>query len=251
MPLVFSIITSSYNQLDNLKKIWPHIRHQSFRHMGEYEWIIADDGSTDGTVEWCKENNIKFYHKEQNTGYGLVNALNEAAKLAEGQYLVWIMGDSFPKFDFLEQLYKFATPETMLNGIRYNVDWENGDEVIAPEWRITQNPEVPWWTHNAIRIGAENGGYVMMTLNSMCMPRALWEQMGGIPTDFDGYGKMDWYMACWMYYSGYDLTLTPRAVLYHRNHEDREDTPQSGITFDKYLNEFMMRGRKKLVLEPV
>jgi len=239
----FSIITSSFNQLENLKKIKPHIDQQSFKLAGDYEWIIADDGSTDGTVEWCKRNQIKCYHKEKNTGYDLVGALNNAAKLAEGQYLVWVMGDSFPKRDFLEQLNRWVSPTRMLNGIRFDIDWKTG-QVVQPEWRVRMT-QLPWWDKNAISISGQTD-YPLMTLNSMCMPSVLWNEMGGIPTEFDGYGKMDWYMAIWTWFNGYDLLLTPRAIVYHKMHEDRQDTETSTKVFEKFLRSFIVEGRKSL-----
>lgn len=247
MPKVFSIITSSYNQLENLKKIRPHIQTQSFRLSGDFEWIIADDGSTDGTAEWCKRNNIKCYHRSKNTGYNLVPCLNEAAKLAEGKYLVWVMGDSFPKRDFLEQLYKVIDEVSMVNGIRFDTDWQTG-QVIRPEWRTRLNKSIPWWDMDAIDVTQPNA-YSLLTLNSMAMPKKCWDDMGGIPADFDGYGKMDWYMAAWMYYQGYDLRLAPKAILYHRLHEDREDTAKSTEVFEKYLKQFIVAGRKELELK--
>lgn len=241
VPKVFSIITSSYNQLDNLKKIKPYIDAQSFKLQGDFEWIIADDGSTDGTPEWCKRNHIKCYHKKKNTGYDLVGALNEAAKLAEGKYLVWVMGDSFPKRDFLDRIYDRIDEKTMVNGIRFDVDWETG-QVVRPEWRVRMAHDIPWWDVDGIKIGAEEGGYSMMTLNSMAMPKAVWDQMGGIPADFDGYGKMDWYMACYFYYHGGTLLLAPKAIVYHKLHDDREDTENSTTVFEKYLRDFIVNG---------
>lgn len=246
VPLVFSIITSSYNQLENLKRIKPHIDQQSFKLTGRYELIIADDGSTDGTVEWCKRNQIKCYHKPQNTGYDLVGALNEAAKLAEGQYLVWIMGDTFPKRDFLDQIYRRIDEKTMVNGIRFDIDWQTG-EVVRPEWRVRFN-NFNWWDDEVLDVTTDKG-YSIMTLNSMAMSRAMWERMGGIPTDFDGYGKMDWYMALWVYYNGGRLILAPKAIVYHKLHEDRPDTEKSDEVFAKYLRSFIVDGRKDFVSE--
>lgn len=232
MPL-FSVITSSYNQLENLKKILPRWERQSFQN---FEWIIADDGSNDGTVEWCEDKGLKCYHKEKNTGYDIVGALNNAAKLATGEYLVFVMGDTFPKRDFLQELTKYVSPHNMINGIRFDVNW-NTDEVIRPEWR-TWGIEL-FWQYDLIKI-PQSDGYSRMTLNSMCIPNKLWLEMGGIPTDFDGYGKMDWYMAAWMYYNGYELAIATKAIVYHKLHEDRIDTPQSTLVFRLHLDKLRL-----------
>ena len=50
-PLI-SIITSTYNAADALPYTMRSIAGQSSR---DYEWIVVDGGSTDGTVELLKE----------------------------------------------------------------------------------------------------------------------------------------------------------------------------------------------------
>jgi len=57
-----SIISPTINNLQYLKLSYDSIR----KHCGlDHEYCVADDGSTDGTIEWCKEiaehdNNFKF-----------------------------------------------------------------------------------------------------------------------------------------------------------------------------------------------
>lgn len=230
--MMFSVITSSYNQLENLKKIKPHWDKQTFT---DFEWIIADDGSDDETVRWCYESYIGWYSNQNKTGYNLVPTLNNAVKMARGKYLVFVMGDTYPKADFLEKLALIASENRLLTGIRLDIDWEN-DEVIAPEWRVKGYPSIPWWDTDFVDL-PEEINFSLMTLNSMCMPRKMWDEMGGIPEEYDGYGKMDWYMGAWAHHHGYQLMIAPRAIVYHKKHEEREDTPQSTEVFKKHLEE--------------
>lgn len=236
--MFFSIITSTFNQLENLKKIEPHIKAQAEFLHEDYEWIIADDGSSDGTPEWCRERGYKCYHKEKNTGYDLVGALNSAFLLAEGRYIVWVMGDTYPKSDFLFQLYTSIMSTDrggMFCGVRYDIDWQR-DEVISPEWRVQLNQQFPWFKHQPFEIKGHNS-FALMTLNSMCMSRADYLDMEGIPVEYTGYGKMDWYMAAWVYYHNKPLWIVPDALVYHRKHEDREDTPHNTKVFEKHIEE--------------
>lgn len=52
-----SIIIITKNQKKFLKQSIPRLLHQSYK--GSYEIIVVDSGSTDGAVEYCKEQNIK------------------------------------------------------------------------------------------------------------------------------------------------------------------------------------------------
>jgi len=172
--------------------------------------------------------------------------------LCIGEHLVFVMGDTYPKSDFLEQIDRFADQRTMLNGIRFDTDWETG-EVIRPEWRTWLNEHLPWWKVDAFRAELHRVPEVpteyfpawrLATLNSLVIPMVLWDQMGGIPDDFDGYGKMDWYMGAWVLFNGYNLVMATKAIVYHRNHEERDDSHKAGEVFEKYLKAFIVESNK-------
>lgn len=224
----FSVVTSTYNQLESLKKLKKALEAQTFQ---DFEWIIASDGSTDGTYEWAQDNNIKIYHKDKNTGYDFVGVLNNADELCEGEYIVWIMGDSWPTIGFLDQINKVVGHDRLVTGVRYNI--EDG-KIHSPEWRVQGRPEMiaedEWDVTNYPR------PWEYMTLNSMCMPAKKFREMGGIYSEYKGYGQMDWDMAAWAYYNGMKLVWANRAILNHLWHTEREDTPDNVEIFKKRLN---------------
>ena len=47
-----SILTPTYNRVSFLREAAAHVLEQSFR---DFEWIIVDDGSTDGTEEMIRK----------------------------------------------------------------------------------------------------------------------------------------------------------------------------------------------------
>ena len=48
----YSIITITFNNRDGLRKTIESVIHQTFR---DYEYIVIDGGSTDGSVDVIKE----------------------------------------------------------------------------------------------------------------------------------------------------------------------------------------------------
>lgn len=224
----FSVVTSTYNQLELLKRVKDGLDNQTFK---DFEWIIADDGSSDGTAEWCKENNITHIYQEDD-GYRLVEILNRAGMYVSGEHIVWIMADSKPRPTFLEKLNEVVSPSRMVTGLRMNVDKD--EKLIGPDWRI----------HNVIPTGGNAihikhpRPYVSMTLNTMSMPTTMWAEMGGIHPGYKGYGKMDWWMAAWAHYHGYELWWASEAVVDHIQHDNREDTKENTELFNKHIEEF-------------
>jgi glycosyltransferase involved in cell wall biosynthesis len=46
----------TYNRIDRLKQVISAIQNMT---IARYELVVADDGSSDGTAQWCRENGIK------------------------------------------------------------------------------------------------------------------------------------------------------------------------------------------------
>ena len=100
-PLI-SVITCTYNRANKLPKAYKSLCNQTFKN---FEWIISDDGSNDGTRElvesWKKEAilNIVYIYQENN---GKHIAANEARKIAKGYFDIGLDSDDFMRDDALE-----------------------------------------------------------------------------------------------------------------------------------------------------
>jgi len=222
----YSIITSTYNQLPQVKEVWKSLKKQTIQ---DFEWIIADDGSTDDTKEWHSNNKFaRWFITQDHDGYGLVKILNSAAKYASGEYIVWIMADTRPHPDFLEKLDEVVSPNRLVNGLRVNVD--NDGKFIGPDWRI--HAVIPNG-RNALQI-TNKTPWGWMTLNTMCMPTDKYKEMGGIHEGYEGYGRMDWDMAMWSHFNGMQK---PKQITPYTMREKIQKT----------ILKYLRRGMKNLV----
>lgn len=86
---VFSIIVPTLDRLEFLKRTVQSIRQQSF---SEYEIIVVDDGSRDGTSDWLAEN-VSWLRGIRQSNKGPGAARNAAARVARGQYLAFLDSD--------------------------------------------------------------------------------------------------------------------------------------------------------------
>ncbi|MBS1505290.1 MAG: glycosyltransferase [Bacteroidetes bacterium] len=75
-----SIVTPSFNMLSSLPLCCESVKDQEVIH----EHIIMDGGSTDGTVEWLREQSVSWVSERDK---GMYNALNKALNLAKGEII--------------------------------------------------------------------------------------------------------------------------------------------------------------------
>lgn len=85
-----SIITPSFNQKDFLEKTILSIINQQYSN---FELIIIDGGSTDGSVDIIKkyENYIYYWISEKDAGQ--TSAINKGLKMATGDWVCWQNSD--------------------------------------------------------------------------------------------------------------------------------------------------------------
>lgn len=100
MKPILTIHTATYNRAYILEKAYRSLQKQTEMN---FEWLITDDGSTDGTEElvdgWIKEQNpfniryIKLEHQ------GLIRAVNYAISVANGKYYFRLDSDDYLRYD--------------------------------------------------------------------------------------------------------------------------------------------------------
>lgn len=73
-----SIITINYNNVFGLKKTIESVKSQTFQ---DYEWIVIDGGSTDGSKELIEENKQYFSYWVSEPDKGIYDAMNKGTVL--------------------------------------------------------------------------------------------------------------------------------------------------------------------------
>ena len=105
---VFSLITVTLNNLEGLKKTYESVSTQTSHN---FEWIVIDGASTDGTLDFLidlqKKHDYLLYSSEEDEG--IYQAMNEGIKVAKGEYLLFLnAGDKLASPEILEKLQPFS-----------------------------------------------------------------------------------------------------------------------------------------------
>lgn len=84
--MIVSVVSGTYNRLQHLKQMVQSVRI-SIGGKIPYEVVLVDGGSSDGTIEWCRQqDDIKLI--EQGELLGGVKAFNAGAVTAAGRYVI-------------------------------------------------------------------------------------------------------------------------------------------------------------------
>jgi glycosyltransferase involved in cell wall biosynthesis len=104
-----SIITVTYNAASVLEATIQSVISQTFAN---YEYIIIDGGSTDGTLDIIQQYEKHIHYWISEPDKGLYDAMNKGLKAARGEY-VWFMnaGDEIYHHSILDQLFGKVEPD--------------------------------------------------------------------------------------------------------------------------------------------
>lgn len=173
----FSIIIPLYNKAQYVRKALESVLGQTYT---DYECIIIDDGSTDGSAEivQCIMHNAQCTMGEKirllsQQNQGVAVARNNAVREAKGAYLCFLDADDWWEPTFLEEMARHIAryPDAGLYATNY-VYYKPGKTHVAldlPTGYIDypkaylQSAAMPVWT------------------GAVAMPRRVFEETGGFP----------------------------------------------------------------------
>jgi glycosyltransferase involved in cell wall biosynthesis len=113
-----SIITINFNNATELIKTINSVIIQTWK---EFEFIIIDGGSTDGSVEIIKQNQDQLTYWVSEPDHGIFHAMNKGIAKANGEYLLMLnSGDFLCDKDVLSQIFSsIINEEDILAGDVY------------------------------------------------------------------------------------------------------------------------------------
>lgn len=112
--MILSIITVNLNNRDGLRKTIDSVVSQSFT---DYEWIIIDGGSTDGSRELIEQYQDRLAYWCSEPDKGIYNAMNKGIDHAKGEWLQFLnSGDWLYDSSTLERVFEKETDADVLYG---------------------------------------------------------------------------------------------------------------------------------------
>ena len=96
-----TIIIPNYNGLKFMEMCMSALEKQTCK---DFEILVVDNGSTDGSVEWLKENEIPSIFLPENTGFS--GAVNVGIKASKTPFVILLNNDTEAKEGYVEALIR-------------------------------------------------------------------------------------------------------------------------------------------------
>ena len=113
MPKI-SVITINLNNCNGLIKTIESVVEQNY---DDYEYLIIDGGSNDGSIETIRNREVKISYWISEPDHGIFNAMNKGILKAQGEYLLFLnSGDTLADINVLNNLFNFEPIEDIVYG---------------------------------------------------------------------------------------------------------------------------------------
>lgn len=115
-----SVITINYNNRDGLRKTIESVVNQTYN---DFEYIIIDGGSTDGSVDVIKEYADRIDYWVSEPDKGIYNAMNKGIDVAKGEYCIFMnSGDCFYNLSVLSYVSSSFDGKDIVAGVTVLTD---------------------------------------------------------------------------------------------------------------------------------
>ena len=198
----FSIVMPLYNKAPYVRKAVESVVGQTY---DDWELIVVDNGSTDGSgevVAGCHDPRIRMLHLKENIGPGA--ARNHGVAESTAAHICFLDADDWWEPTFLEEMAGLMErhPGAGIYGTGYYIV-KNGRQRIAP---IGVDKGFAEGEINYCQVYARTL-CMPLTSISVCMPRRVFDEAGGFPTDV----RLGEDFLLWL-----RIALTHKAVLLNR-----------------------------------
>ncbi|RNC85276.1 MAG: glycosyltransferase family 2 protein [Balneola sp.] len=219
--LGFSIIIVTWNGLDHLKRFLPSVVETNY---GNFEIILADNASTDESIEWVREHYPSVKIASFDLNYGYTGGNNRAVPYAEKEVLVFLNND-------------VEVDSEWLTGLEDGFSHASSPSIIQPKIKSYSQKEY-------FEYAGAAGGYLDWLGYPFCRGRILdvtekdegqydsiapitwasgaalaikkdcFESLGGFDEDFEFH--MEEIDLCWRALNqGHTIIYTPKSTIYH------------------------------------
>ena len=211
---LISVVVLNYNGIHHLDGCLSSLQKQTYKN---YEVIVVDNGSKDGSQEFVKTNFpfASLVCLDQN--YGFCKGNNEGIKVSKGEYVVLLNNDTFVESEWLKNLYVcinsdehigFCASKMILYNNREFLDSAgDGFAICGAGYKRGHLEKASEYIKDEYVFGASGGAVIYK--------REMLDKLGLLDEDFFAiYEDVD--LSFRAQIAGYKCKFASKAVVYHK-----------------------------------
>lgn len=220
-----SIIIPNWNGKELLQDCLLSLQNQSLK---EFEIILVDNGSTDGSARYVKKNFIGIRIVRLDKNYGFAKAVNKGVKISTAEYIVLLNNDTEVDKNWLKNLVECANshPEVISVNSKllnfYNRKRIDGVGILINE--VGQAKSIGWQEEDYGQFEKEQ--YIFgATGGASLFNRLDFTKAGGFDENYFMYSEeVDFALRA--QFLGYKSIYCPKAIVYHKHKATAKKLPQ-------------------------
>jgi glycosyltransferase involved in cell wall biosynthesis len=211
-----SVVVPTFNNREVLRSTLEHLARQTFPH-DQYEVIVSDDGSTDGTAEMVRSyafpGTLRYVSHSHG---GFAATQNQGIREAQGRIMLFVDSDFWVEPGLLSAHHAHYPPGTRgiaVQGVTIGI---HPDALVTPFMKVKRiSPDL------TARRPHDMSPYHVVTRN-LSMLKADIDAAGGFDEAMRGYGYEDLDLALRMSAAGVEFEYEPKARGLHYHVETLE-----------------------------
>lgn len=216
----FSIVIVTWNALEHLKTFLPSVTETDYP---EFEIIIADNASADGSKEWIQSNYPEVKIATFDANYGYCGGNNRAVPYARNEILIFLNNDVEVEKNWLHGLNKSFQKDHIAAAQPKMLSYTDKDtfEYAGAAGGFIDNYGYPFCRGRIFDEVEEDLGQYQDTAElfwasgaALAVRKELFVDLGGFDEDFEFH--MEEIDLCWRLQNlGHKIEYAPDSVVYH------------------------------------
>jgi glycosyltransferase involved in cell wall biosynthesis len=191
----FSILITTKNRINDLK--FTLVKIQYLLHRNDVKCIICDDGSTDGTASFVKENYPQIHLIQNVRSKGLIYSRNRLLNIVTSEYAISIDDDlHFITQNPLEIINNFFTKNDNVGVVGFRIHWS----ISSPINTLS--------SEQSMQMQSYAGGAHAFRMSA-------WREIPNYPSWFIFYGEED-FASYQLFKKNWEIHYLPEVLVHHR-----------------------------------
>lgn len=231
--LSVSIVIPNWNGAHLLEKNLPSVVAAA----NGAEILVADDASTDGSVEFLKKQYPKVTVVQNKQQQGFAGNVNSGVAKATGDVVVLLNTDVRPEKAFLEPLLaRFSDPTIAAVGC---LEKSHEDGKVVLRGRGLARWEKGYFIHSRGEVDKQDTAWVAG--GSAAFRRSVWNQLGGMDTRFNPFYWEDIDLSYRILRAGHKIQFEKKSIVHHFHEEGKikSDYSPEDVKRIAYRNQYV------------